>query len=1008
MARLHALIALAAFHAFGGAPHVFAQDINIGLAVPRTGPFAPLGQEVRHGVETAIGQINRAGGVLQRPLTLKEVDDNCDPRAATGAAQKLIAQKVVAVIGHLCTPAFMAAAAAYAKAGVLMLNTTSMDHTLTDVAQQRGWRHVFRVMARRDQQGLVAGLYLGRQFSNAKIALVRDKTPMGDALANGLRAVLADRKLTPAPELHVTDKASSIGPVIWQLLVAAPAAVYLATSPLNVARIVKQAKERGLTATFLSSEAISQGEFSAIAGTAAEGVLSTSALDPRRLESAGEALALLRERGFEVGQGTLYAYTALQVVAQAINLAGSADPAPIQQVLRNHEFETAIGHVRFDRKGDLAVAAFEFSQWREGRYVGFDASPHWDFVKDGERLQRTYLATQRSTSVDPKRNLPFEMDSIPSSGVLPLSGRGHRRTGSRSGTKLGNRPPERPPQAAKSDDRRFDARAVQGVFWNTFFTHGTNKDARLDARSNASYTLVLDLSAYSYRQITATNASGTEVAPAVRRHLAIAPKEPVELKIRPVAITRQLSIDDVPVKPMKIDRQKLVRSQSVAGAASEKNLIADFQSGRSKVVDFSRSVAAGQVTFQVSVNNNTRAGCAVIAFTIWDFHDNPIDHLLQTIPIDDGPTKADCRAVQTAEALKGGFGTLLDPAFSVGPGSDKERPIQAALHLFETREQGAKKTFAIFIDKTQYSAPQPGHPETERGVYAWRLGHWLSDYISAAHGLPAQIDFAWKEANKGRANAYAQVGNELAIKIFGAEPGDEAKADSAKTALIALASAHPAPVVLARLIGSENQKLYIPLGLLAGSGNMSGLPKPITVLQPLPEERYGTRQCIRTWSFALSKETKDLSDERTKGELAKLKQDQPLDGEAWVETNAALRRHVSTRVETDQPSEGFVLLAHHDAEGIFIELTPAARVAGGISPQLHARQHGAAVILRNRQPERRSENPKSAQQQRDGRDDRVAVQSAPRLRGAPGGGICQRGTRAPSQSHHSDAGAGVQ
>jgi hypothetical protein len=475
---------------------------------------------------------------------------------------------------------------------------------------------------------------------------------------------------------------------------------------------------------------------------------------------------------------------------------------------------------------------------------------------------------------------------------------------------------------------RFEARVVQGVYWNTFFIQGDTKDARINAKSNASYTLVLDLSAYNYSQIRATNAAGTEVASEVRRYLATAPQEPLELKIRPVAVTPQILIEDVPVKSMKIDRRKLLRPQKRDLARAESRLISDFRSGKIEVADFSRRIAAGQVTFQVRLKDATTAGCGVIAFTIWDFHNNPIDHLLQTVTIADGSTEPDCTS-SGVEALKGGFGTLLDPAFSIGPGSDDQRPIQAALHLFETKVQGQKQSFAIFIDKTQYSAPRAGQPGSERGVYAWRLGHWLSDYIGEANGLPLQIDLAWKAADKGSTTPYARVANELAIKIFGAEPGDEAKADSAKAALKALSEAQLAPVVIARLIGSENQKLYIPLGLIAGAGNDRGLSKPITVLQPLPEERYGARRCIRTWSFGVSRDTKDLVDARTKAALAELNAAQPGVGEAWVVTNEALRTYLSTNASNAEAAgEGLVLLAHHDGQGVYIE-TAEDRVLAG-------------------------------------------------------------------------------
>ncbi|MCS3932079.1 MULTISPECIES: hypothetical protein [Bradyrhizobium] len=511
---------------------------------------------------------------------------------------------------------------------------------------------------------------------------------------------------------------------------------------------------------------------------------------------------------------------------------------------------------------------------------------------------------------------------------------------SNSDVPRGQVPPSTPPNLPSAP--LFAARAVQGVYWNTFFTRGTEKDAKLNAKTNASYTMVLDLSAYNYRQIRATNAAGTEVSPAVQRYLANAPQEPVELKIRPVPVTPQILIDDLPVKSMTIDRKKLLRQQN-RSATAENRLIASFRSGKMEVADFSSAIAAGHVPFQVRLKDATTAGCAVIAFTIWDVHNNPIDHLLQTVAIADGTTVPNC-TINGEEALKGGFGTLLDPAFGVGPGSDEERPIRAALHVFEIKTtQAQKQSFAIFIDKTQYSAPPAGRPDGERGVYAWRLGHWLSDYIGEPNGLPFQIDLAWKAADRGSTAAYAQVANELATKIFGAEPGDEAKADGAKAALKAISEAEFAPVVLARLVGSENQKLYMPLGLIAGAGNTRGVSRPITVLQPLPEERYGPGRCIRTWSFGVSRDTKDLVDARTQADLAKLNAAQPATGEAWLTRNSSLREYLSTSASSsDTAGEGLVLLAHHDGQGIYIE-TAEERVLPGELRRKYSR--GSIALL---------------------------------------------------------------
>ena len=122
-----------------------------------------------------------------------------------------------------------------------------------------------------------------------------------------------------------------------------------------------------------------------------------------------------------------------------------------------------------------------------------------------------------------------------------------------------------------------------------------------------------------------------------------------------------LKVGDQPVKPLKVERKKLVRPREGNALSDENRLVARFRVGGVPLSEFAAAVRAGQVLFEVEVAENA-TGCAVIAFTIWDYRDNPIDHLLQTVPIGDGTTQPDCKA----EPLKGGFATLMNPVFSIG------------------------------------------------------------------------------------------------------------------------------------------------------------------------------------------------------------------------------------------------------------------------------------------------------------------------------------------------------
>jgi branched-chain amino acid transport system substrate-binding protein len=885
---------------------VLSQTIDVGLAAPLSGPLASLGDQVRRGAEVATDEINAKGGVLGRKLVLKTADDGCVPGRAVEVARRLTqVDKIVAVIGHVCAPASFAVAPIYAAARVVMITPAPADQRLTEAAAKNGWRNIFLMAGSVESQGFAAGTYLARRYKGNGIALVYDQSSYGADLAEGLKEALKDRSTSLTFETSLTGNVVDVKPAVDQLRAAKPAAVYLATTPANAAALVKRAKEVGLDTTFVSGSAIGRPEFLQIAGGATEGVLSTTLADARSLPAAAEAVTRLRQSGSGTEGYTLYAYAAVQVLAQAIEKAGSTDLDRVEPVLRQQSFPTAVGNVRFDKAGDRDVSQVAFSQWRDGRFESFDASQHWDVLRD---VMATVPATANGSG-NHARARPVLIDGGSASPVI-------------------------------------EAKALQGVFWNTYFTREGEPDAKLSGQSQASYTLVLDLSAYSYRQIGETNAAGTAIDPRVKNVLEKAPQQPLELKIRPVMVTPLLTIEDDPVKTMPVDRKKLVRPQEGTAATEENRLIGRFKAGATLLPDFSAAVAAGHVTFKVKVADGA-SGCAVIAFTIWDFRDNPIDHLLQTVPVGDGAAQQDCTRI-SPEALKGGFVTLMNPVFSIGA-ADPQQPIQAALHLFQIMAQGQKKTIAIFVDKTQYQPPQSGQPGSEQGVYGWRMSRWLSDYVSMPSGLPGKIDKAWKDADNGALGPYADVADELAGQIFGADMADRPKADAAREALRRVAATQSAPVVVVRMVDENNRKLYVPLNLISAAGNTEGLAKPITVVQPLQTERYEAPSCIGDWAFGLSRDTKAL-DVNIKTEFDALAAAQPATGETWIRNAADLKAYFKATPAPPAesvpappvPAEGLVLLAHHDEFGVYFDDINGRVLAQGLR---HAYAPGSIAVL---------------------------------------------------------------
>ncbi len=138
--------------------------------------------------------------------------------------------------------------------------------------------------------------------------------------------------------------------------------------------MARAARDHDYLVQLVASGVLASEEFGLIAGAAAEGAIFTEMQTRARAEAA-PVVARFREAGYEPEGITLYAYGAVQVWAQAAEKAGSlALPAMIAS-LRQHQFDTVLGPIDFDDKGDLTVQNPVWYVWRDGTYVPLEPSP---------------------------------------------------------------------------------------------------------------------------------------------------------------------------------------------------------------------------------------------------------------------------------------------------------------------------------------------------------------------------------------------------------------------------------------------------------------------------------------------------------------------------------------------------------------------------------------------------------------------------------------------------------
>jgi branched-chain amino acid transport system substrate-binding protein len=353
-------VALTALVAFGGSAWA---DIMIGVAGPITGPNAAFGAQLQKGAEQAAADINAAGGINGEQIQIVIGDDVSDPKQGISVANKFVADGVKFVVGHFNSGVSIPASEVYAENGILQITPASTNPQFTE----RGLWNTFRTCGRDDQQGLVAGQYLAENFKDAKVAIIHDKTPYGQGLADETKKAANAAGVTEAmyEGINVGDKDFSA--LIAKMKEAGVSVVYYGGLHTEAGLMMRQLADQGLKATFMSGDGIVSNELASIAGDAVDGTLMTFAPDPRKNPNSTELVEKFRAAGFEPEAYTLYSYAAVQVIADAAKKAADNDPMKVAEALKAQgPYTTAIGELSFNEKGDITRPDYVMYTWKKG------------------------------------------------------------------------------------------------------------------------------------------------------------------------------------------------------------------------------------------------------------------------------------------------------------------------------------------------------------------------------------------------------------------------------------------------------------------------------------------------------------------------------------------------------------------------------------------------------------------------------------------------------------------
>lgn len=327
-------------------------SLVVGVVLPFSGPLAPFGEIEKNAFLMGMEEINAAGGVKGRPITLLFEDDGSTFDRGRAAAEKLIAQHgAIVLTGGYSSPVAFAVAALAQRRQVPFLVTTGSADEITE----QGWDYVFRINQPVSDYAKSLIDFFREVVQPERVAIIYENSMFGQSGSREFTDEILEIGWKIVSSASYEPGATDFKPIINQAKASNPDVVYMIAYVNEAARLMRQAKDLDFNPKIFAGAAagFTVPEFGKLAGDAAENVVSASLWTPQvSYPGAKEFAEKYRNKfGVEAGYHAAEAYASIYVVADALKRAKELTPKGIREALTKTNMMTAFGPVKFGSHG---------------------------------------------------------------------------------------------------------------------------------------------------------------------------------------------------------------------------------------------------------------------------------------------------------------------------------------------------------------------------------------------------------------------------------------------------------------------------------------------------------------------------------------------------------------------------------------------------------------------------------------------------------------------------------
>ncbi|WP_407646584.1 branched-chain amino acid ABC transporter substrate-binding protein [Caenimonas koreensis] len=347
------------------------REVLIGHAGPLSGPQGHFGRDNENGVRLALEELNaqdlRIGGE-RIYFTIASLDDVADPMTAVAVARRFCAMGVAGIVGHLNSGTTIQASPVYASCGIPHITGSATNPRLT----RPKFPTTFRIIADDDWLGVALGRYGAQILGIRTAAVVHDRTPYGQNVAEQFRLSARANGIQIVDEQVTSDKATDFEVILTAIKAKAPDAIFYGGMDPQAGPMLRQMQQLGLDKIkYFGGDGICTSQIAKLSGNVktldnvicAEGGALLNAMP------GGAAWKEKYDARFP-GQFQVYSpytYDATFVLVEAMKKANSVDPKVYTAKLAETNYKGVTATIAFEANGELKNPATTLYTYKDGK-----------------------------------------------------------------------------------------------------------------------------------------------------------------------------------------------------------------------------------------------------------------------------------------------------------------------------------------------------------------------------------------------------------------------------------------------------------------------------------------------------------------------------------------------------------------------------------------------------------------------------------------------------------------